>query len=87
MAEQCLYDRDIVAWAEQQAAWLRSGRLDLLDLENLADAFLMTVLGCRPRSLIGIGCRIKWVRTADPTDRARRVGCADPALSANPLHG
>lgn len=31
------YDRDIIAWADEQAALLRSGRLDELDIENLAE--------------------------------------------------
>jgi hypothetical protein len=32
-----LYERDFVAWAEDQAALLRSGRFDLLDLANLIE--------------------------------------------------
>jgi Domain of unknown function DUF29 len=32
-----LYDRDFLAWTEQQAALLRAGRLDQLDLDNLAE--------------------------------------------------
>jgi len=32
-----LYDRDIVAWAREQARQLRAGRFDLLDLEHLAE--------------------------------------------------
>lgn len=31
------YDHDIVAWANQQAEFLRAGRFDLLDLEHIAD--------------------------------------------------
>ena len=34
---QALYNRDIVAWANEQAAFLRSGQFDKLDLVNLAD--------------------------------------------------
>ncbi|MDS3861423.1 DUF29 family protein [Thermosynechococcaceae cyanobacterium BACA0444] len=30
-----LYDQDSLAWTEQQAQFLRLGRLDQLDLENL----------------------------------------------------
>jgi hypothetical protein len=32
-----LYDTDIVAWAEQQAALLRAGKLEELDLDNIAE--------------------------------------------------
>jgi hypothetical protein len=32
-----LYETDLVAWAEAQAEALRAGRLDELDLENLAE--------------------------------------------------
>lgn len=31
------YEQDIVAWANEQAAFIRSGRFDLLDIEHLAD--------------------------------------------------
>ena len=34
---QALYNRDIVAWANEQAAFLRSGQFDKLDLVNLAE--------------------------------------------------
>jgi Domain of unknown function DUF29 len=32
-----LYDEDFLAWTEQQAALVRAGRLDELDLDNLAE--------------------------------------------------
>lgn len=31
------YDKDIVAWANEQAALIRAGCFDLLDLENIAE--------------------------------------------------
>ena len=31
-----LYDEDVIAWAEQQAALLRSGQWSLLDIDNIA---------------------------------------------------
>lgn len=31
------YEQDIVAWANQQAAFIRTGRLDQLDLKHIAD--------------------------------------------------
>lgn len=31
--EEALYDQDLLAWAEQQAAQLRAGRLDRVDVE------------------------------------------------------
>ncbi len=30
------YDTDIIAWAKEQANFIRSGKLDLLDVENIA---------------------------------------------------
>jgi hypothetical protein len=32
-----LYDRDIIAWAHEQARLLREGRLDRLDIEHIAE--------------------------------------------------
>ena len=31
------YDRDIVAWANEQARLLREGRFEALDIEHIAD--------------------------------------------------
>ena len=31
------YEQDIVAWANEQAAFIRAGRFDLLDLANIAE--------------------------------------------------
>jgi len=31
------YDLDIIAWANEQAAFIRAGRFDLLDIEHIAD--------------------------------------------------
>ena len=31
------YESDIVAWANEQAAFIRAGRFDMLDLEHIAD--------------------------------------------------
>ena len=31
------YDQDIIAWANEQAHWLRARRFDLLDIEHLAE--------------------------------------------------
>jgi len=31
------YDTDVIAWANEQAAFIRAGRFDLLDLEHIAD--------------------------------------------------
>jgi hypothetical protein len=31
------YEQDIVAWANEQASFIRAGRFDLLDLENIAE--------------------------------------------------
>jgi hypothetical protein len=37
VSAQHSYDRDIVAWADEQARLLRAGRFDALDIEHLAD--------------------------------------------------
>jgi hypothetical protein len=37
MPEAALYDRDIIAWANEQARLLRAGHLEQLDLEHLAE--------------------------------------------------
>jgi hypothetical protein len=31
------YEKDVVAWANEQAGFIRAGRFDLLDLENIAE--------------------------------------------------
>lgn len=31
------YESDVVAWANEQAAFIRAGRFDMLDLEHIAD--------------------------------------------------
>ena len=31
------YEKDIVAWANEQACFIRAGRFDLLDLEHIAE--------------------------------------------------
>ncbi len=35
--QETLYDRDLLAWAEHQAAQLRAGHLDQVDLEHLIE--------------------------------------------------
>jgi hypothetical protein len=35
--QETLYDQDLLAWVEQQAAQLRAGQLDRLDVENLIE--------------------------------------------------
>jgi hypothetical protein len=34
---QATYDRDVIAWANEQAALLRAGRFSELDIEHIAD--------------------------------------------------
>jgi hypothetical protein len=31
------YEKDVVAWANEQAGFIRADRFDLLDLENIAE--------------------------------------------------
>jgi len=31
------YETDVIAWANEQAAYVRAGRFDMLDLEHIAD--------------------------------------------------
>ena len=35
--QKASYDKDVVAWSNEQAALLRSGRFDELDIEHIAD--------------------------------------------------
>ena len=35
--QETLYDRDLLAWAEHQAAQLRAGRIDQVDMEHLIE--------------------------------------------------
>jgi hypothetical protein len=37
MSRVTAYDRDVVAWADEQAGLLRARRFDLLDIEHLAE--------------------------------------------------
>jgi hypothetical protein len=37
MANATRYDDDVIAWANEQARFLREGRIDLLDIEHLAE--------------------------------------------------
>jgi hypothetical protein len=34
------YQQDVIAWSQEQAGFLRSGRFDLLDFENIAEEIL-----------------------------------------------
>ena len=38
--ELAKYDGDIIAWANQQAEFIRNKQFDLLDLENIAEEIL-----------------------------------------------
>ncbi|WP_295405410.1 DUF29 domain-containing protein [uncultured Thiocystis sp.] len=37
MTTNLAYERDVIAWANEQASLLRAGRFDLLDIEHLAE--------------------------------------------------
>ena len=37
------YEKDIVAWANEQAGFIRAGRFDLVDAEHLAEE--MEIMG------------------------------------------
>jgi hypothetical protein len=37
MTHSARYEDDVIAWANQQARFLREGRIDLLDVEHLAE--------------------------------------------------
>jgi hypothetical protein len=70
---QTLYDEDLLAWAERQAALLRAGQLDRLDLEHLIDE-LEAMAGKLRRELknrlrILLARMLKW--QAQPKRRSR----------------
>jgi hypothetical protein len=71
---QTLYDEDLLAWAEQQAAYLRAGQLDRLDVELLLEELEATP-GRLRRELkdllrILLAHPLKW--EAQPERRSRR---------------
>ena len=41
------YETDVIAWANEQAAFIRSGRFDLLDLEHATELSRQLLLGYR----------------------------------------
>lgn len=51
MERSCLYHRDFVAWADEQARLVRSGRVDDLDLEHLAEE--IEAMGGSQRTEVG----------------------------------
>jgi hypothetical protein len=70
---QTLYDEDLLAWAERQAALLRAGQLDRLDVEHLIDE-LEAMAGKLRRELknrlrIFLAHLLKW--QAQPKRRSR----------------
>jgi hypothetical protein len=70
---QALYDEDLLAWAERQAAHLRAGQLDRLDVEHLVEE-LEAMAGklrreLRNRLRILLAHLLKW--DAQPKRRSR----------------
>jgi hypothetical protein len=70
---QALYDEDLLAWAERQAAHLRAGQLDRLDVEHLIEE-LEAMAGKLRRELknrlrILLAHLLKW--EAQPKRRSR----------------
>jgi hypothetical protein len=70
---QTLYDEDLLAWAERQAAHLRAGQLDRLDVEHLIEE-LEAMAGRLRRELknrlrILLAHLLKW--EAQPKRRSR----------------
>ena len=35
---KAVYEKDVIAWAEEQASFLREGRFDALDIEHIAES-------------------------------------------------
>jgi hypothetical protein len=67
------YDRDLVAWSGEQAAWLRAGRFAQLDLVHLAEE--IEDLGKRERRALAsrlavlLGLLLKWRHQPDYPNR------------------
>jgi hypothetical protein len=61
---QALYDEDLLAWAERQAAYLRAGQLDRLDVEHLIEDLEATAgqlrRGLKNRLRILLAHLLKW---------------------------
>ena len=70
-----LYETDVVAWAEAQAAALRAGRFEALDLENLAEEIID--VGNRERDAVESHLEtlvmhlLKWRHDPDHRSRSR----------------
>ncbi len=68
-----IYEADFYAWSQQQAKFLRTGQLDQLDLENLAEE--VEALGrqerreLRDRLAVLVGHLLKW--QYQPAKRSR----------------
>lgn len=83
------HDHDAYAWALEQAALLRSGKLDQLDLEHLAEE--IEGMGKRERrALIGQLARLltyllKWDHQPERRTRSCRLSLQDAQVKVNRL--
>jgi Domain of unknown function DUF29 len=55
---QGLYEEDLLAWAERQAAHLRAGQLDRLDVEHLIEE--LEAMAGRLRRELKTACASSW---------------------------
>lgn len=68
------YDTDVVAWADEQAALLRAGKLSQLDLEHIADEVEDVGKSARrellSRMVILLAHLLKWTAQSDRRSRS-----------------
>lgn len=75
------YETDVIAWANEQAAFIRAGRFDLLDLEHLADE-IEDVGKSEQRELenrmaVLLAHLIKWQFQSDKRNRSLNLTIVD----------
>jgi len=69
--EPSLYEADVIAWANRQAALLRAGRFDELDIEHIADESSSDWAGIRSKRSVG-GSGVGRADVGGPTIRRSR---------------
>jgi hypothetical protein len=82
-----LYDTDFYAWANEQAALLRAGRLSEADIENIAEE-IESMGKCERRELVGrltvlLAHLLKWRYQPGFRGNSRRLSIEEQRLLLN----
>ena len=92
------YNTDVIAWANEQAAFIRSGRFELLDIEHIADEIedvgKSEKREIKSRIVVLLSHLLKWARQPDRQGNSWRrtinvqrrdvVGCLKDTPSLKP---